>query len=472
MRTMPPSAVSASTPSAWSCSSGMRCLLWSPGDGIGGPASTSMPLVPGRPPRPQATRKWGSSLGISVSSCRYVRWRTTSMTPSTAAVSPTATGISDRRSTCPLSVTTPSRTSTVTSGGSVPTTPRRTSVTTCSAMAKSGRRNTLSRSRRDTMPTNRPSSSTTGSRLTSAESISLAPSTTEVRAMIVTAGSVISSRAVAAAAFSRAARCRAPSKRYPIPGWPASSTLCSRSASGTTLTPRSASRSTISLNDACSPTHATSVVITSATVHRLIAILLAGSLCRLPGPAPGSGASGAGVLGENLAQPLHEPQRGIALALPHVASEDQARGAGLHRLARLVEHRLLAARDENQRPVGRPDDSLHRLLAGDLDVVRGPHPRALLGLREVHLDHVGADLARRTGGVVHGVEGVLPALRVDGRAPRVGPHDQRHPVPLRVLADDPELREVLVLHGRTDIHRVADRVGAQPHRVGDAAVHR
>src|SRR6266511_630677 len=86
--------------------------------------------------------------------------------------------------------------------------------------------------------------------------------------------------------------------------------------------------------------------------------------------------------------------------------------------------------------------------------------------------YVGADLARRTGGVGHGVEGGLPALRVDGRAPRVGPHDQRHPVPLRILADDPELREVLVLHGRTDIHRVADRVGAQPHRVGDAAVHR
>ncbi len=72
--------------------------------------------------------------------------------------------------------------------------------------------------------------------------------------------------------------------------------------------------------------------------------------------------------------------------------------------------------------------------------------------------------------VVDRVEGVGAALGVDRFAARVGPDDQRHPEAVAVLAHLAQLGEVLVLARRADVERVADRVGAEPHRVLDAGV--
>ena len=67
-----------------------------------------------------------------------------------------------------------------------------------------------------------------------------------------------------------------------------------------------------------------------------------------------------------------EPQRLVVPALEDVAPEDEARGARLHRLARLVEHGLvaglLAAGDQQQRPVG---DAVEAAFHGETDDVPG-----------------------------------------------------------------------------------------------------
>jgi hypothetical protein len=58
------------------------------------------------------------------------------------------------------------------------------------------------------------------------------------------------------------------------------------------------------------------------------------------------------VLGENFPQLSDKPERVVMTALENVAPEDQAGGAGFHRLACLLQHglvtRLLAARDQEQ----------------------------------------------------------------------------------------------------------------------------
>jgi hypothetical protein len=157
------------------------------------------------------------------------------------------------------------------------------------------------------------------------------------------------------------------------------------------------------------------------------------------------------------------------LPLPDIASEDQSGRPRLHRLAGLLQHRLvaglLAAGDQQQRPVRRPDHGVDRLLAGELRVVGRGDAAALLRVREVDLDHVGPELAGHPGGVVHGVEGVLPALGGHRRTPRVRPHDQRHPQPLGVLPDPPQLGVVGLGGRRADVERVADGVRAEAHGV-------
>jgi hypothetical protein len=85
--------------------------------------------------------------------------------------------------------------------------------------------------------------------------------------------------------------------------------------------------------------------------------------------------------------------------------------------------------------------------------------------RDVQLDHVGPQLTRHPGGVVDGIERVVAALGLQRFPPRVCPDDDRHAQPLRLGPDVVELEDVLVLGGRPDVERVADRVGAQPHRV-------
>src|SRR5690349_21311 len=120
-----------------------------------------------------------------------------------------------------------------------------------------------------------------------------------------------------------------------------------------------------------------------------------------------------------------EAERLLVVALEDVAAEDEAGGTGVHRLARLLQHGfvagLLAARDQQQRPAGRPDHRVDGLLRRELLAVglRDAVPLAWLG--EVHLDHVRAEFARRPRGIVDRVERVPAALAVDGRAARVGP---------------------------------------------------
>ena len=55
----------------------------------------------------------------------------------------------------------------------------------------------------------------------------------------------------------------------------------------------------------------------------------------------GSLAKSAWVLVENLAQGFDQAQRLIVVALPNVAPEDEACGASVHRLTRLVQHRFV-----------------------------------------------------------------------------------------------------------------------------------
>ena len=81
---------------------------------------------------------------------------------------------------------------------------------------------------------------------------------------------------------------------------------------------------------------------------------------------PGTGTLAGWVLGQDVPEPGDEAQRLVMLALPDVAAEDQAGGAGRHRLARLLEHRLvpgpLSSRDQQQRPVRRSDHRVDGLL--------------------------------------------------------------------------------------------------------------
>ena len=80
-------------------------------------------------------------------------------------------------------------------------------------------------------------------------------------------------------------------------------------------------------------------------------------------------------------------------ALEDVAPEDEASGARFHRLARLLEHGfitgLLDAGNEQQRPVGRPDQGLDGFLRRELPAVRLRYPSLLAWLGEIHLDQVG-----------------------------------------------------------------------------------
>ena len=81
-------------------------------------------------------------------------------------------------------------------------------------------------------------------------------------------------------------------------------------------------------------------------------------------------------------------------------------------------------------------------------VVLRLHRRTQLGLREVHLDHIGSELAHHPRGVVDRVDQRrLAALGLDGRPAWVGPHDQRHPQPLGVRADRAQDLEVRLLRG-------------------------
>ena len=71
--------------------------------------------------------------------------------------------------------------------------------------------------------------------------------------------------------------------------------------------------------------------------------------------AAGHQGSG-GILGQDFLELGDEPERFFTTALEDVAAEDQAGGPGLHRLARLLKHGLVAgmlsAGDQQQRPVG------------------------------------------------------------------------------------------------------------------------
>jgi hypothetical protein len=64
-------------------------------------------------------------------------------------------------------------------------------------------------------------------------------------------------------------------------------------------------------------------------------------LCRLAAEPAGHAGSGR-VLGEDLLELGDEPERLIVAALEDVAAEDQAGGAGFHRLAGLLQHGLVA----------------------------------------------------------------------------------------------------------------------------------
>jgi len=65
-----------------------------------------------------------------------------------------------------------------------------------------------------------------------------------------------------------------------------------------------------------------------------------------------------------------------------------------------------------QRPVGRSDYRVDRLLRTEFALVNLGYWRLLFRMREVGLDHVCAKFARRSGGVVDRVEGVLLSIAV------------------------------------------------------------
>src|SRR5579862_8739499 len=84
--------------------------------------------------------------------------------------------------------------------------------------------------------------------------------------------------------------------------------------------------------------------------------------------ASGGRARSGGVLGQYLPKLGDEPERVVVAALEDVPPEDQARRAGFHRLAGLLQHglvaRMLSAGDEGQRAVGRPDRGVDDFPAG------------------------------------------------------------------------------------------------------------
>ena len=177
----------------------------------------------------------------------------------------------------PSIVTMPSLTVTVKWAGSHRYVPRIRSWVISCLMSASGLLNTLSTSARDTMPISVPSSAVTGSRLTRREYIRRAAWLTVSSGRMVTAGLVIRSAAVSAAALACSRWCV---MVWNAPGSsPASASLVSRSASetipmtllspsstGNALTRCSRSLDAISLNVASCLTAITWVLITSFTM--------------------------------------------------------------------------------------------------------------------------------------------------------------------------------------------------------------
>jgi hypothetical protein len=114
-----------------------------------------------------------------------------------------------------------------------------------------------------------------------------------------------------------------------------------------------------------------------------------------------------------------------------------------------------------------------RLRLGDLELVVGRRRVLVLlriQLRHVELDDVCAHLHRDAGRVVDRVEGVAATLLVDVASARVGPDHERHSEAVAVPAHLAELDEIVVLPRRSDIERVADRVGADPDAILDRRV--
>ncbi|CAG7646396.1 hypothetical protein SBRY_40402 [Actinacidiphila bryophytorum] len=237
----------------------------------------------------------------------------TSTTPSTCSQSRSTTGIRARRSTVPRNDTRPSVTATTTSSDPMPNVRSRMSPLISSRMTRSRRRNTRSRSARLTMPTSRPVSSTTGSRLTLPWSIARAACTTVHSGCATTAGLVISPSAVVAAGWMDASTGASRTAESPA-GSGCIDSLRSRSASETTPSGRSAASTTgtavmswsarvltTSLNGVRAGTRTTEWVIRSLTVLCFIMIPppagtrrpdstlagRAGGVQGRPGPEPG-----------------------------------------------------------------------------------------------------------------------------------------------------------------------------------------
>src|SRR6266508_3183530 len=197
---------------------------------------------------------------------------------------------------------------------------------------------------------------------------------------------------------------------------------------------------------------------------------------RRPGNLVGVATGSRRVLFQQLPQPDHEPQALVVLPLPDVAAEDQAERARFHGHASLVQDLLvataLAAAEQHRGPDRGADHRVDGVLLTDRLGIGPVHALGRLGVGEVDLHDVGAELGRGAGRVVHGVEGVLAALLVDRAAPRVEPDHEREPETVGVAADLGERLEVGLLLGRAHVQGVADRVGAQPDRVLDVGVER
>jgi hypothetical protein len=202
----------------------------------------------------------------------------TRTTPSTPWTARTRSGMTLRRSTWPCSTTTPSSTWMKNRLGPILNSPPMTSSMISRRMAWSGRLKTFKRSLRLTIPTSRPRSPITGSRLMLARCMRRAASATVASGEMDTSATDMRSRAVAPAAFSRSRRRRFVQSNGRSWSGSGNSSFRSRSASettpstrrassttGTALTRCLASRATRSLNGVAGPTVTTWVVIRSLT---------------------------------------------------------------------------------------------------------------------------------------------------------------------------------------------------------------
>lgn len=84
-------------------------------------------------------------------------------------------------------------------------------------------------------------------------------------------------------------------------------------------------------------------------------------------------------------------------------------------------------------------------MCGEILIVLASPALTVFRIRPGHLHQVSAEFGRHSGRIIDGVKRVFSALLANRGTAWIRLDDQRHPITLGVLADNPELLEVIGL---------------------------